>query len=64
MWFLGYGVIYTVYGSVFGNTLQFELRKYPTKQHFNQQKTGFIQFIRESNGECNILRVLETPLVK
>ena len=64
MFFLGYGQLYTVYGAVFGNTLQFENKKYPTKQHFPTKKIGFILFIREANGECNIIRILESPLVE
>lgn len=62
--YVGYNTIYTVYGKVFGDTLMTtepELRL-PTKQRFKETKTGFIKFIREASGVCNILHIVERNL--
>lgn len=62
----GYNTLYCVYGSVSGTTLSFQedgkTIKLPIKQHFLNKKTGFIQFIREANGVCKVLRIVEHEL--
>lgn len=61
--YIGYNTIYTVYGKLFGDTLLIDTCKFPIKQKFNKKtKTGFIQFIREPNGVCNILHIVEHEL--
>lgn len=60
--YVGYNTIYCVYGKVFGDTVEFDQSKFPTKQTFKETKTGFIQFIREANGVCDILRIVEHEL--
>lgn len=63
--YVGYNTIYTVYGKVFGDTLMTtepELIRLPTKQRFKETKTGFIKFIREASGVCNILHIVERNL--
>lgn len=59
----GFNTIYCVYGSVFDTTLSFvengKVVKLPTKQHFLNKQTGFIQFIREANGVCKVLRIVK-----
>lgn len=62
--YVGYNKVYTVYGKVYGDTLLIveSEAKLPTKQHFKQNKTGFIQFVREANGVCDILRIVEHEL--
>lgn len=66
--YVGYNKIYCVSGSVYGRTLAFEvnkeLKKFTTKQTFQKTLTGFIQFIREANGECDILHIVEAPLME
>lgn len=63
---VGLDSIYTVYGTVHNDTLEFvfnnQTYKFPTKQFFKIPKTGFIQFTRESNGVFNILRIVKSPL--
>ena len=51
----------TVKGYVFGDTLvDIEANiKLPTKQKFITKKSGFIQFIRNGDGVCKILRIVE-----
>lgn len=64
--YVGYNKVYTVYGKVYGDTLLIieptKEAKFPTKQKNLTKKQGFIQFIREANGVCNILRVVEHEL--
>lgn len=33
--------------------------KLPTKQRFNQQISGFIMFIRNGDGVCDILKIVK-----
>lgn len=58
-----YCTIMTVKGEVYGNTLSFvekdKAYKFETKQKNLSRKKGFIQFIREANGVCDILRIVE-----
>lgn len=53
--------IITVKGYVFGDTLvDIEANiKLPTKQKFITKKSGYIQFIRNGDGVCKILRIME-----
>lgn len=53
--------IITVKGCVFGDTLLDETTgvRLPTKQKFITKKSGFIQFIRNGDGVCEILRIVE-----
>ncbi len=64
--YVGYNKVYTVYGKVYGDTLLIieptENLKFPTKQKNLTKKQGFIQFIREANGVCDILRIVEHEL--
>ena len=58
--YIGYNRIYCVCGKVVGDTLITEDQlKLPIKQNFEKSKTGFIQFIREASGVCDILRIVE-----
>lgn len=61
--YIPYKKVLTVYGSLYGQTLNTVYKekviKLPTKTKFTRTITGFINFIREANGECIILRVLE-----
>ena len=53
--------IITVKGYVFGDTLvDCETGvKLPTKQKKFKKKSGYIQFIRNGDGVCEILRIVE-----
>lgn len=53
--------IITVKGYVFGDTLvDGETNvKLPTKQKFKTKKSGYIQFIRNGDGVCDILQIVE-----
>ena len=55
------GVILTIKGCVFDDTLvDFESGvKLPTKQKIQSKKSGYIQFIRNGDGVCDILRIVE-----
>lgn len=61
--YVGYNKIFTVRGSVYGDTLRIESEGEPirlplqTKQ--TTKKTGYIQFIRKANGVCEILHIVE-----
>ena len=54
------GKVLTIKGCVFDETLvDFESNvKLPTKQKFNQ-KSGYIKFIRNGDGVCDILQIVE-----
>lgn len=54
------GKILTIKGCVFDDTLVDEETniKLPTKQKFKTKKSGFINFIRNGDGVCNILRIM------
>ncbi len=53
--------IITVKGYVFGDTLVDSETgvKLPTKQKLKTKKSGYIQFIRNGDGVCEILRIVE-----
>ena len=53
--------IITVKGYVFGDTLVDSETgvKLPTKQKFETKKSGYIQFIRNGDGVCEILQIVE-----
>ena len=55
------GIICTVRGEVFGDTLidYDDDVKLPLKQKIQQRIKGYIQFIRNGDGVCEILRVVE-----
>lgn len=55
------GKILTIKGYVFEDTLVDEETnvKLPTKQKFKTKKSGFINFIRNGDGVCNILQIMD-----
>lgn len=55
------GKILTIKGCVFDETLvDFENGvKLPIKQKIQSKKSGYIQFIRNGDGVCDILRIVE-----
>lgn len=58
------GKIVCVKGKIFDDTLLIEVDddttlKLPIKQKIQTTKSGFIQFIRDGNGVCKILRIVE-----
>ena len=55
------GEVLTIKGCVFDDTLV-DLEsgaKLPLKQKITNKKSGFIQFIRNGDGVCEILRIIE-----
>ena len=55
------GITCTIRGEVFEKTLV-DLDtgvKLPTKQKITNKKSGYIQFIRDGNGVCDILRIVD-----
>lgn len=55
------GKILTIKGCVFDDTLV-DLDsgvKLPIKQKIQSKKSGYIQFIRNGDGVCNILRIVD-----
>lgn len=61
--YVGYNKIFTVYGSVYGDTLLIESEgtpiRLPLQKKLKTKKTGYIQFIRKANGVCEILHIVE-----
>lgn len=59
--YIPYNKILTVKGYVFGDTLVAydENVKLPLLQKINSKKSGYIQFIRNGDGVCKILRIVE-----
>lgn len=58
------GRILTAKGFVFDNTLvdlDYNV-KLPTKQTFTTKKTGFINFIKNGDGVCDILQIVNFGL--
>lgn len=55
------GEVLTIKGYVFNDTLVDETTgaKLPLKQKITNKKSGFIQFIRNGDGVCEILRIIE-----
>jgi len=55
------GKILTIKGCVFDDTLvDFENGvKLPIKQKIQLKKSGYIQFIRNGDGVCDILRIVD-----
>ncbi len=55
------GEVLTIKGCVFDDTLiDFESgAKLALKQKITNKKSGFIQFIRNGDGVCEILRIIE-----
>lgn len=55
------GKILTIKGYVFDDTLVDEESniKLPTKQKFKTKKSGFINFIRNGDGVCEILQIMD-----
>lgn len=55
------GKILTIKGYVFDDTLVDEKTncKLPTKQKFKTKKSGFINFIRNGDGVCEILQIMD-----
>lgn len=55
------GKILTIRGEVFDETLvDLDTRaKLPTKQKFKQKKSGYIKFIRNGDGVCDILQIVD-----
>lgn len=55
------GEILTIRGKVFDETLV-DLDtgvKLPTKQKFKTKKSGYIKFIRNGDGVCDILQIVD-----
>lgn len=55
------GEILTIRGEVFDETLV-DLdteTKLPTKQKFKTKKSGYIKFIRNGDGVCDILQIVD-----
>ena len=55
------GEILTIKGKVFDETLV-DLDtgvKLPTKQKFKTKKSGYIKFIRNGDGVCDILQIVD-----
>lgn len=58
------GIICTIRGEVFDETLV-DLDtgvKLPTKQKIQTKKSGYIKFIRNGDGVCDILQIVEFGL--
>ena len=55
------GIICTIKGEVFEDTLiDSETNvKLPTKQKFKTKKSGYIKFIRNGDGVCDILQIVD-----
>lgn len=55
------GKVLTIKGCVFGDTLVDEATgvKLPLKQKIKTKISGFIQFKRNGDGVCEILRIME-----
>lgn len=55
------GIICTIKGEVFNDTLlDYETGvKLPTKQKFKTKKSGYIKFIRNGDGVCDILQIVD-----
>ena len=55
------GKILTIKGYVFDDTLVDEESniKLPTKQKFKTKKSGFINFIRNGDGVCEIFQIMD-----
>ena len=62
--YVGYNTVYCVYGSLFNDTIQFSWNgktfKFTTNQLIKNEQKGYIQFIRQANGVCKILRFVES----
>lgn len=56
------GRILTVKGWVYLDTLcdEEQQRKYPTKQNYPSKIGGYVNFIKDGNGVCDILQICET----